>query len=148
MKHTWIYGVVALLVGIVVAWALTFWLVATPTVPPEDFAADILVQEVMSVQGNETTTTVYQDGRLVYEPSMLMATSTESQTYQLTTAELLALEEAIIAAGPEIRRFEREPGVLYEGTYRLRTNLDAYREHTAQDDALQAVTEIWEKYLP
>lgn len=147
MQRTWLYGLVALVAGIVVAWAWVFWLSPSSVTPPEDFASDILVQEIMSVQGNETTVTVYRDGRLVYAPSMLVATSTEPQTYQLTAAELAELTEAIRAAGDEVRRFEREPGVLYEGTYRLRTNLNEYREHSTVDAALAEIPAVWEPYL-
>lgn len=137
----------ALLVGLGAAWA---WVVGTATggTPPPSFTDDILVQEIMNVQGDETVVTVYRDGRLIYEPSMLMATSTEPQHYELSPDEVAAIEQAITAAGTDIRRFAREPAVLYEGTYRLRTNLQEYREHTALDAALEKIPAVWASYLP
>jgi len=145
MKQTWIWVMGALLLGIVGAWVWVFW-PAFNDRPPANFDTAILVQEIMSVQGNETTTTVFRDGRIVYEPSTLVATSTEPRTYHLTTTELAELKRFIIEAGPETRRFQRDPGVVYEGTYRLRTNLDEYREHTTIDAALEKIPTVWEPY--
>jgi len=102
--------------------------------------ADILVQEISSVQGTELVTTLYESGRLTWVGG-LTSISDEGNLGADKLQEVKTIMSS--PAVKDIQTFKPEPNVLYEGWYSITLQIDSkLYSHTATNAELKAIAEI------